>query len=65
MANPTNVVRKNMRLNQDLIDRVRRILGTRTESAAVEQALEMEAARDEVLEGISTMAGTDAVEDPP
>ena len=65
MANPTDVVRKNMRLSQDLIDRARKILGTRTETAAVEQALEMVAFREEVVERESTRAGTDAVEDPP
>jgi len=36
MVNPTNVVRKNMRLSQDLIDRARMILGTRTETETVE-----------------------------
>lgn len=65
MANPTDVVRKNMRVSQDLIDRARKILGTRTETETVEQALELVAFREEVVVGISTMAGADAVEDPP
>ena len=65
MANPTHVVRKNMRVSQDLIDRARKILGTRTETETVEQALELVAFREEVVVGISTMAGADAVEDPP
>jgi hypothetical protein len=64
MANPTNVVRKNMRLSQDLIDRARKILGTRTETETVEQALELVAFREEVVEGIAALAGTNAVEDP-
>jgi hypothetical protein len=63
VARSTKVVRKNMRLRQDLIDRARKILGTRTETETVEQALEMVAFREEVVEGILAMAGTHAVDD--
>ncbi len=63
MARTEKVVRKNMRLRQDLIDRAKRILGTRTETETVERALEMVAFREEVVEGIETVAGSNAVED--
>ena len=63
MAKTEKVVRKNMRLRQDLIDRAKRILGTKTETETVEQALEMVAFREEVVEGIKAIAGSDAVED--
>jgi Arc/MetJ family transcription regulator len=63
MAKAAKVVRKNMRLRQDLIDRAKRILGTKTETETVEQALEMVAFREEVVEGIEAIAGSNAVED--
>ncbi|MEX2376394.1 MAG: type II toxin-antitoxin system VapB family antitoxin [Dehalococcoidia bacterium] len=63
MGKTSKVVRKNMRLRQDLIDRARRILGTRTETETVEQALELVTFREEVLAGIESIAGTNAVED--
>jgi len=47
------------------IDRARRILGTRTETETetIEQALELVAFREEVLEGIHAIAGTGATHD--
>lgn len=63
MSKTSKVVRKNMRLRQDLIDHARRILGTKTETETVEQALEMVAFREEVLEGIHAIAGSGAIED--
>jgi hypothetical protein len=57
------VVRKNMRLRQSLIDRARRILGTDTETATVEQALELVAFRNEVSEGIRRIAGSGSIRD--
>lgn len=57
------VVRKNMRLRQELIDRARNILGTRTETETVEQALELVAFRHEVSEGIRRISGTGGVRD--
>ncbi|TVP54222.1 MAG: hypothetical protein EA351_13655 [Gemmatimonadales bacterium] len=63
MEKTSKVVRKNMRLRQDLIDRAKRILGTKTETETVEQALEMVAFREEVLEGINAVAGTVAIQD--
>lgn len=63
MSKTSKVVRKNMRLRQDLIDRAKRILGTKTETETVEQALELVTFREEVLAGIESIAGTEAVED--
>lgn len=63
MSKTSDVVRKNMRLRQDLIDRARKILGTKTETETVEQALEMVAFREEVQEGIRALAGSHATGD--
>jgi hypothetical protein len=56
-------VRKNMRLNQAAIDRARRILGTRTETETVAQALELVAFRQEVVSGMRRVLGTGAIRD--
>jgi hypothetical protein len=63
MSKSEEVVRKNMRLRQDLIDRARRILGTQTETETVEQALELVAFRSEVTEGIRRVAGSKSLRD--
>jgi len=63
VSKTSKVVRKNMRLRQDLIDRAKRILGTKTETETVEQALELVTFREEVLAGIESIAGTNAVDD--
>lgn len=57
------VVRKNMRLRQGLIDRAREILGTRSETETVEQALELVAFRKEVTEGLREFSGSRAIRD--
>lgn len=57
------VVRKNLQLTQEKIDRAKRILGTRTETETIEQALDLVAFRHEVLEGIDRIAGTGAIRD--
>ncbi len=54
-------VRKNLRLTQAKIDRAKRILGTRTETVTIEQALDLVAFREEVLEGLERIAGSGAV----
>ena len=58
------VVRKNLRLSQSKIDRARRILGTKTETETVEQALDLVAFRKEVVEGIEGLAGSGLLRDP-
>lgn len=60
----SETVRKNMRLNQELIDRAKRVLGTRTETETVEKALELVAFREEVLSGLRWLAGSGALQDP-
>lgn len=59
----SRIVRKNMRLRQDLIDRARRVLGTKTETETVERALELVTFRQEVVEGIERIAGKGGVKD--
>jgi hypothetical protein len=59
----TGVVRKNLRLTQEKINRAKRILGTRTETETIEEALDLVAFRKEVTDGIDRIAGTGAVED--
>ena len=63
MPEGAKVVRKNMRLRQDLIDRARRVLGTRTETETVEQALELVTFRKEVAEGIRRIAASESLRD--
>ena len=57
------VVRKNLRLTQSKIDKAKRILGTKTETETIEQALDLVVFRQEVQEGISRIAGTDSIRD--
>ena len=57
------VVRKNLRLTQAKIDKAKRILGTRTETETIEQALDLVAFKKEVVEGIGRLAGTKSVRD--
>ena len=59
----SGVVRKNMRLTQAKIDRAKKILGTRTETETVEEALDLVAFRREVLDGIERIAATGALRD--
>ena len=63
MAEEGRTVRKNMRLRQDLLDQARKVLGTRTETETVEEALELVTFRKEVAEGIRRIAGSDALRD--
>lgn len=63
MTPSTKVVRKNMRLRQDLIDRARKVLGTSTETETVEQALELVTFRKEVTEGLARVAGSGSLRD--
>ena len=56
-------VRKNFRLDQAKLDRARHILGTRTETETVEQALDLVAFRQEAIDGVRRMAGSNAIRD--
>lgn len=51
-------VRKNLRLSQAKLARAQHILGTRTETETVEQALDLVAFRQEVTDGIRRLAGS-------
>lgn len=58
MAETENTVtRKNYRLHQAKIDRAREILGTRTETETIEQALDLVAFGDQLLAGVDRMRG--------
>jgi Arc/MetJ family transcription regulator len=55
--------RKNVNIDQHKLDRAVKILGARSETDAIDQALELVVFRDELIEGIRRMAGTGGVED--
>jgi len=59
----SGVVRKNLRLTQTKIDRAKKILGTRTETETIEEALDLVAFRKEVVAGIKSISGTGAIRD--
>lgn len=59
----TGVVRKNLRLTQAKIDKAKRILGTKTETETIEQALDLVAFRKEVVQGIERIAGSGGIRD--
>jgi hypothetical protein len=53
--------KKNFRLRQSKIDRALKILGTRTETQTIEQALEMIAFQSEMLDAVDAMYGSGVV----
>ena len=63
MLKQTRTIRKNLRLTQEKLDRAKRILGTKTETEAVEQALDLVAFREEVVEVVHRMAGSNSIRD--
>ncbi|MDQ3310477.1 MAG: hypothetical protein M3497_10160 [Gemmatimonadota bacterium] len=63
MLKQTRTIRKNLRLTQEKLDRAKRILGTKTETETVEQALDLVAFREEVVEGVHRMAGSNSIRD--
>lgn len=63
MPQTERIIRKNMRISQDKLDRARKILGTRTETETVDAALDMIAFRKEVLEGVRMIAGSRSMSD--
>ena len=63
MPQTERIVRKNMRISQEKLDRARKILGTKTETEAVDAALDMIAFREEVLEGVRRIAGSNSMRD--
>jgi hypothetical protein len=62
VAPPMEVPRKkNFRLRQSEIDRAMKILGTRTETETIEQALQMIAFQQEMLDAVDAMYGAGVV----
>jgi hypothetical protein len=62
MATRARKVHKNLRLTQAKVDRARRILGTDTETETIEQALDLVAFRQEVVEGVRRLAGSGSLQ---
>lgn len=61
-AEPAEALRKkNFRLRQSSIDRAMEILGTRTETETIEQALQMVAFQREMLDAVDAMYGAGVV----
>lgn len=63
MPKATRKVRKNLRLSPDKLARAQKILGTATETETVEQALDLVAFRQEVIDGVRRLAGSGIVQD--
>lgn len=58
-----NIRRKNLNIDQSKLDRVKEILGARSETEAVDQALELLLLREDLIEGIRRIAGSGGVRD--
>jgi hypothetical protein len=54
--------RKNLNIDQAKLDRAVSILGARSETDAIDQALDLVLFRDELVDGIRSLAGTGGVE---
>jgi hypothetical protein len=54
--------KKNYRLRQSKIDRAMEILGTRTETETIEQALDLITLRDRLVRGVRNMRGAGLVD---
>ena len=59
---PTQIRRKNLNIDQVKLDRAVEILGARSETEAVDQALDLLVFRQEIEDGIREIAGTGGVE---
>jgi hypothetical protein len=55
--------RKNVNIDQAKLDRVRELLGSSSETEAIDQALEMLLFREELLAGVASLAGKGGVAD--
>lgn len=56
------VRRKNVNIDQEKLDQVVRILGSKSETEAIDRALDLVLYRDELVEGIERIIGTGGVE---
>ena len=59
----SSVRRKNTNIDQAKLDRVKELLGARSETEAVDQALDFLLLREELVEGIRRIGGTGGVRD--
>lgn len=57
-----NIRRKNLNIDQGKLDRVRDLLGAKSETEAVDQALSMLLLREELIAGVRRIGGTGGVE---
>jgi len=62
LRNRCSVRRKNVTVDQAKLERAVAILGTRSEADAIDQALDLVLFREELIEGIGTLAGSGGVE---
>ncbi len=61
----SRLVKKTMKMNQDYIDRLRRIFGVRRDTEAVNRALEMALIDDEIINAHKRMRGKgEVIEEP-
>lgn len=58
-----DIRRKNLNIDQAKLDRVKDLLGARSETEAVDQALDLLLLREELIAGIRRIAGTGGVRD--
>lgn len=62
-AAPPHIRRKNVNIDQTKLDRAVEILGARSETDAIDQALALLIFRDELVAGINRIGGSEGVED--
>jgi hypothetical protein len=62
LRNRRSIRRKNLNVDQSKLDRAVSILGARSETEAIDQALDMVLFREELIEGIGSLAGSGGVE---
>lgn len=59
---PKAIRRKNVNIDQAKLDRVRELLGVRTETEAIDRALSLLLLREELVEGIDRIGGSGGVD---
>lgn len=61
-AEKPTIRRKNVNIDQEKLDRAVEILGARSETEAIDQALDLLVFREELLSGIDRLAGKRGIE---
>ena len=59
---PADVRRKNLNIDQRKLDQARQLLGVRTETETVDQALSLVLLRQELVAGVRRIAGSGGVD---